>query len=71
MRLPLAFGETGGLPAAQNGVGDPAILVDNTNNNIWIVAAWAHGMGNQRAWVSSQPGMDSTKTSPISHDKEH
>ena len=65
MRLPLAFGQTGGLPAAQNGVGDPAILVDNTNNNIWIVAAWAHGMGNQRAWVSSQPGMDSTKTAQL------
>ena len=27
MRLPLAFGEHGGLPAAQNGVGDPSILV--------------------------------------------
>ena len=36
MRLPLAFGENGGLPAAQNGVGDPAILVDNTNNTIWL-----------------------------------
>ena len=28
MRLPLTFGEDEGLPKAQNGVGDPAILVD-------------------------------------------
>ena len=58
MRLPLAFGETGGLPAAQNGVGDPSILVDTKTNTTWVVAAWTHGMGNQRAWWSSYPGMD-------------
>lgn len=57
MRLPLAFGEHGGLPAAQNGVGDPSILVDTKTNTIWIVAAWTHGMGNQRAWWSSHPGL--------------
>lgn len=56
MRLPLAFGETGGLPAAQNGVGDPSILVDTKTNTTWVVAAWTHGMGNQRAWWSSYPG---------------
>ena len=58
MRLPLSFGEFGGLPAAQNGVGDPSILVDTKTNTVWIVAAWTHGMGNQRAWWSSHPGMD-------------
>ena len=52
MTLPLAFGETGGLPAAQNGVGDPAILVDNKTNTIWVIAAWTHGMGNKRAWFN-------------------
>lgn len=65
MRLPLAFGETGGLPAAQNGVGDPAILVDTKTNNVWIVAAWTHGMGNQRAWWSSHPGMDMNRTAQL------
>lgn len=65
MRLPLAFGETGGLPAAQNGVGDPSILVDTKTNTVWIVAAWTHGMGNQRAWWSSQPGMDKTYTAQL------
>lgn len=28
MRVAMTFGETGGLPHAQNGVGDPSILVD-------------------------------------------
>lgn len=65
MRLPLAFGEYGGLPAAQNGVGDPSILVDTQTNTVWIVAAWTHGMGNQRAWWSSHPGMDLNRTAQL------
>lgn len=65
MRLPLAFGEYDGLPAAQNGVGDPSILVDTKTNTVWIVAAWTHGMGNQRAWWSSHPGMDLNHTAQL------
>lgn len=65
MRLPLAFGEYGGLPSAQNGVGDPSILVDTKTNTVWIVAAWTHGMGNQRAWWSSQQGMDLNHTAQL------
>lgn len=65
MRLPLAFGEYGGLPAAQNGVGDPSILVDTKTNTIWIIAVWTHGMGNQRAWWSSQQGMDVNHTAQL------
>lgn len=65
MRLPLAFGQNGGLPAAQNGVGDPSILVDTKTNTVWIVAAWTHGMGNQRAWWSSYPGMDVNHTAQL------
>lgn len=65
MRLPLAFGETGGLPAAQNGVGDPSILVDTKTNTVWVMAAWTHGMGNQRAWWSSYPGMDKEHTAQL------
>lgn len=65
MRLPLAFGQTGGLPAAQNGVGDPSILVDTKTNTVWVVAAWTHGMGNQRAWWSSHPGMDMNHTAQL------
>lgn len=65
MRIPIAFGENGGLPSAQNGVGDPAILVDKNTGTIWIVAAWTHGMGNARAWWSSQPGMDVNRTAQL------
>lgn len=65
MRLPLAFGEFDGLPAGQNGVGDPSILVDTKTNTAWIVAAWTHGMGNQRAWWSSHPGMDVNHTAQL------
>lgn len=65
MRIPMSFGETGGLPKAQNGVGDPAILVDKQTGTIWIVAAWTHGMGNGRAWVNSQPGMDLNHTAQL------
>ena len=65
MQIAISFGETGGLPHAQNGVGDPSILVDETNNTIWIVAAWCHGMGNQRAWFNSQQGMTMDETAQL------
>ena len=65
MRIPMAFGEYEGLPSAQNGVGDPSILVDTKTNTIWIVAAWTHGMGNQRAWWSSHQGMDLNNTAQL------
>lgn len=65
MRIPLSFGEHGGLPRAQNGVGDPAILVDHTTGTAWIMAAWTHGMGNARAWNQSKPGMDIEQTGQL------
>ena len=65
MRVAMSFGEDGGLPSAQNGVGDPAILVDKKTGTIWIVAAWTHGMGNGRAWFNSQDGMDKNHTAQL------
>jgi sialidase-1 len=65
MRLPLSFGEYGGLPKAQNGVGDPAILVDEHTGTIWIAALWTHGMGNGRAWVNSMDGNDIHSTGQL------
>ena len=55
----------GGLPASQNGAGDPSILVDTQTNTIFIMAAWTHGMGNQRAWWSSYPGMGKNETAQL------
>lgn len=65
MRVAMSFGETAGLPHAQNGVGDPSILVDEKTNTVWIVAAWTHGMGNQRAWWNSMPGMTPDETAQL------
>lgn len=65
MRIAMTFGETGGLPHAQNGVGDPSILVDEKTNTIWIVATWTHGMGNGRAWNNSMPGMTPDETAQL------
>lgn len=65
MRIPMSFGEHEGLPKAQNGVGDPAILVDRKTGTIWIIAVWTHGMGNGRAWWNSQPGMDMHHTAQL------
>ena len=65
MRIPMSFGEHEGLPKAQNGVGDPAILVDKKYGTNWIIAAWTHGMGNGRAWWNSQPGMDMHHTAQL------
>lgn len=65
MRLPLSFGEYGGMPKAQNGVGDPAILVDKKTGVIWIIAAWTHGMGNGRAWTNSMSGNEKETTAQL------
>lgn len=65
MLVAMSFGEFGGLPKTQNGVGDPSILVDEKTGTIWIVAAWTHGLGNGRAWVNSQPGMDLNQTAQL------
>lgn len=62
MRVAMSFGEKDGLPSGQNGVGDPAVLVDENTGTIWIVAVWTQGMGNGRAWTNSMPGMEPMET---------
>lgn len=61
----MSFGEYGGLPKTQNGVGDPAILVDKKTGAIWIAALWTHGMGNGRAWNNSQDGNEINRTGQL------
>lgn len=65
MRIAMSMGEEGGLPHAQNGIGDPSILFDSKNNRLLLVAAWTHGMGNDRAWWNSMPGMGKEKTAQL------
>lgn len=65
MRRPIAFGEEGGLPMAQNGAGDPAILVDTETGDAWIASIWTHGMGVGTAWWSTVPGISPDYTAQL------
>lgn len=37
-----------------DGIGDPAVLVDQQTGTIWVAATWSHG---NRSWRGSGPGM--------------
>ena len=50
MEVIMDMGQWGGLPDAQNGIGDPSVLVDESTGEIFVVAVWTHGLGNDRAW---------------------
>lgn len=58
MRLPLAFGEYGGLPAAQNGVGDPQFWLIQKQiqsgllrhgHTEWVISV--HGGAHSKVWM--------------------
>ena len=65
MRIIMDMGTWGGLPEAQNGIGDPAILVDERTGEIFVVAVWVHGIGNDRAWTGVGQGMVPEETSQL------
>jgi sialidase-1 len=65
MKVIMDMGEWGGLPNDQNGIGDPAILVDRQTGTIWVAAVWAHGHPGQRNWWASKPGMTPEQTSQL------
>lgn len=65
MRIVLDMGCYGGLPEAQNGVGDPSILVDDATGDVFVVAAWTHGLGNDRAWTSVGQGFEPIRTAQL------
>lgn len=65
MRVIMDMGEYGGLPQNQNGIGDPAILVDKESNTIWVAAVWAHAHPNKANWWASSPGMLPNETSQL------
>lgn len=62
MEVIMDMGEYGGRPQDENGIGDPAVLVDRNNNTIWVSALWLSANKDQRAWTASQPGMDPEET---------
>ncbi|AEL27445.1 hypothetical protein Cycma_3733 [Cyclobacterium marinum DSM 745] len=65
MQIIMDMGEWGGLPQNQNGIGDPAILVDNETGTIYVVALWIHGKPGTAAWRSSEPGLSPEKTGQL------
>lgn len=62
MKIIMDMGEYGGLPEDENGIGDPAVLVDRNTNTIWVAALWLHGYPGERAWNASEPGLSPEKT---------
>ncbi len=63
MKVIMDMEEWGGLPDDQNGIGDPAILVDRQTNTIWVAAIWAHGHPGKRNWGASRQGLAPQETS--------
>lgn len=47
---------TGGLPDAQNGTGDPSILVDPETGRLYIMALWTHGIAGETSWAHCRQG---------------
>ncbi|MDP3470946.1 MAG: sialidase family protein [Algoriphagus sp.] len=62
MQVIMDMGKWGGLPEIENGIGDPAILVDHETGHIWVAALWMHGKPGEMAWNSSRPGMSPKET---------
>ena len=65
MRVVMDLGEWGGLPQAQNGIGDPAVLVDEETGEIFVIAVWTHGIGGRRAWTGVRQGIMPEETAQL------
>ncbi|NWJ52528.1 MAG: exo-alpha-sialidase [Bacteroidetes bacterium] len=62
MKVIMDMGEWGGKPNAENGIGDPCVLVDRITNTIWVAALWFHGNPGKTAWGYSKPGLSPEQT---------
>jgi len=62
MQIIMDRGEWEGKSQIENGIGDPSILVDRNSGTIWVAAAWAHGMKNERTWFASGKGTKPSET---------
>ena len=45
-----------------DGIGDPAVLVDEQTGTIWVAATWSHG---NRSWFGSGPGLTAEETGQL------
>lgn len=48
MQIAMDMGEWGGRSHKENGIGDPAILVDPQTGRVWIAGLWLHGNPGKR-----------------------
>jgi hypothetical protein len=56
MKVIMDMGEWGGRPQIENGIGDPAVLVDRHTNTIWVAALCdCQDMTDKRGRVDAQP----------------
>jgi sialidase-1 len=62
MEVIMDMGTYGGLPQDENGIGDPAVLVDKNTGTIWVAALWLHGKKDKRAWWASEEGLSPEQT---------
>ena len=62
MKKIMDMGEWGGKPNNENGIGDPCVLVDKSNNTIWVAALWGHGKPGKSVWKSSGQGLTPQET---------
>jgi sialidase-1 len=64
MQVIIDMGEFGGLPANQNGIGDPGIVVDRTTGEIFVFALWVHAKPGKHQWHAdgSEAGFEIGKT---------
>ena len=62
MRVALSMDGYGGLSRAENGVGDPCVLLDDETGELMIFAAWVHGKGGKTAWWSAGSGFEPADT---------
>lgn len=63
MKVIIDMGEWGGRPEKENGIGDPAVLIDRQTNTIWVAGVWAHGHPGERNWFASGQGLKPEQTS--------
>lgn len=65
MKIIMDMEEWGDKPNRENGIGDPAVLVDPNTHTIWVMALWAHGKPGKMLWNSSEAGMDPSETGQL------
>ena len=64
--MAMNMGEWGGRPEIENGVGDPAILVDRQTGRIFIVAVWTHALPRTpQAWFTVGNGLTPEETAQL------